>query len=233
MSLHVWLSIKCSSNNSKRNHASLPIEPDCTGASPSGTHNDSTCRSFCKSTNAWQWACARTHEDIRMYLEQHSLPYKGGDYVGGDYVGGDYVGGDYVGGDYVGGDYVGGDYVGGDYVGGEDEDWGDEGGEDEGGEDDEGTGGRVLLKDYGRTKSQKRASPCLNQLDAARTWRPESRRKDPLAFGATAFNHAKSKESFGVGNSRGVQTRRAKVQQEKGKGAMTEIRKGGPKKQRR
>ncbi|EFJ40362.1 hypothetical protein VOLCADRAFT_108186 [Volvox carteri f. nagariensis] len=178
-------------------------------------------------------------------------------------------------------------YESGDYMGGEDEDWEDkggedEGGEDEGGEDDEGTGGKVLLEEYGRSKSQKVHSKSAPQptgrrkvlvtgkhdkgaLDArgrptrlrqpsakaresqetvgmvvpARTKRPRPKEtplvlpEDPSAFGATASNPAKRKESFGVGKGRAVQTRGSKVQQEKGKKAMAEIRKGGLKKQRR
>ncbi|EFJ51110.1 hypothetical protein VOLCADRAFT_103517 [Volvox carteri f. nagariensis] len=178
-------------------------------------------------------------------------------------------------------------YESGDYMGGEDEDWEDKGGEDEGGEDeggeeDEGTGGKVLLEEYGRSKSQKVHSKSAPQptgrrkvlvtgkhdkgaLDArgrptrlrqpsakaresqetvgmvvpARTKRPRPKEtplvlpEDPSAFGATASNPAERKEAFGVGKGRAVQTRGAKVQQEKGKKAMAEIRKGGLKKQRR
>ncbi|EFJ42351.1 hypothetical protein VOLCADRAFT_107292 [Volvox carteri f. nagariensis] len=188
-------------------------------------------------------------------------------------------------------------YESGDYMGGEDEDWEDkggedkggedkggedEGGEDEGGDEDEGTGGKVLFEEYGRSKSQKVHSKSVPQptgrrkvlvtgqhdkgaLDArgrptrlrqpsakaresqetvamvvpARTKRPRPKEtplvlpEDPSAFGATVSNPAKRKESFGVGNGRAVQTHGAKVQQEKGKKAMAEIRKGGLKKQRR
>ncbi|EFJ39102.1 hypothetical protein VOLCADRAFT_101349 [Volvox carteri f. nagariensis] len=57
----------------------------------------------------------------------------------------------------------GGEDEGGEDEGGEDEGGEDEGGEDEGGEDDEGTGGKVLLEEYGRSKSQKVHSKSVPQ----------------------------------------------------------------------